>query len=125
MKILNKAVTIVFAFLVTFSLSTSAAAERVIDSKDPYKLIEVVADITFKRFANEQDNIRKDANILKTIVREELLPYIDYRYAAFKVIGGQNFRRTTKAERAEFTKVFREYLVTSYAQVFTLYNNQK
>ncbi|WP_448569844.1 ABC transporter substrate-binding protein [Thalassotalea ganghwensis] len=103
-------------------ISTSAYA---VDNKDPYKLVQTVADLTFKRFANEQNDIQKDANILKTIVREELLPYIDYRYAAFKVIGGQNFRSTTKEERAEFTKAFREYLVTSYAQVFTLYKNQE
>ncbi|XQW84567.1 MlaC/ttg2D family ABC transporter substrate-binding protein [Thalassotalea piscium] len=120
MKLVNNILAIATAFLLTFSLSANA-----VEAKDPYKLIKTVANITFNRFANEQNEIRKDPNILKTIVREELLPYINYRYAAFKVIGGQNFKRTTKAERAEFTKAFREYLVTSYAQVFTLYNNQK
>ena len=87
-------------------------------------MIKTVADITFKRFANEQAAIQVEPNLLKTIVREELMPYINYQYAAYKVIGS-NFKKTNKTERAEFVPAFREYLITSYAQVFTLYNNQK
>ncbi len=95
-----------------------------VNTKDPYAMIRAVADMTFKRFANEQNQIRQTPNLLKTIVREELLPYINYKYAAFKVIGS-NFRQTTKSERAEFVPVFRDYLITSYAQVFTLYDQQE
>ena len=80
--------------------------------------------VTFKRFANEQSAIQAEPNLLKNIVREELMPYINYQYAAYKVIGS-NFKKTNKAERAKFVPAFREYLITSYAQVFTLYNNQK
>jgi phospholipid transport system substrate-binding protein len=94
-----------------------------VDKKNPYSMIKEVADLTFKRFANEQEDIRNNPNLLKNIVREELMPYVNYQYAAFKVIGS-NFKKTNKAERAAFVPVFREYLVTSYAQVFTLYDNQ-
>lgn len=98
--------------------------QALVDKKNPYSMIRTVADITFKRFANEQADIRKAPNMLKDIVRDELVPYIDYKYAAFKVIG-KNFKNTNKADRAEFVTVFKDYLVTSYAQVFTLYNNQE
>lgn len=94
-----------------------------VDKKDPYLMIKEVAGKTFKRFANEQQAIRVDPNILKNIVREELMPYINYQYSAFKVIG-QHLKNTTEQERQEFVPVFREYLITSYAQVFTLYDNQ-
>ena len=53
------------------------------------------------------------------------MPYVDYRFAALKVIGVKNYKQTTKQSRADFVTVFREYLVTSYAQVFTLYKQQK
>ncbi|WP_286233568.1 MlaC/ttg2D family ABC transporter substrate-binding protein [Thalassotalea sediminis] len=96
-----------------------------INTTDPFEMIKSVADITFKRFANEQTEIRKNPNLLKKIVREELVPYIDYRYAAFKVIGAKNFKNTTSEERDAFVPVFLDYLVTSYAQVFTLYNSQE
>jgi phospholipid transport system substrate-binding protein len=102
----------------------SNAAEINVDKKNPYSMIKTVAKLTFKRFADEQIEIRKNPNLLKNIVREELMPYVHYKYAAFKVIG-KNFKKTSKEDRADFVVVFREYLVTSYAQVFTLYKNQK
>lgn len=108
--------------LLTSSVGVNAAAD--VDKKDPYQMIKTVADITFKRFANEQSAIQAEPNLLKNIVREELMPYINYQYAAYKVIGS-NFKKTNKTERAKFVPAFREYLITSYAQVFTLYNNQK
>lgn len=103
-------------------LSSSALAE--VDKSNPYEMVKQVADTTFKRFANEQVEIRKNPNLLKSIVEEELMPYIDYRYAALKVIG-KNMKKTSKADVGAFIPVFKDYLVTSYAQVFTLYNNQK
>jgi len=112
-------------FCLTFLIVPAGAiAATDVDKKDPYLMIKTVADITFNRFAQEQNAIRAEPNLLKVIVREELMPYINYQYAAYKVIGS-NFKKTNKDERAEFVPVFREYLITSYAQVFTLYNNQK
>lgn len=95
-----------------------------VDKKDPYAMIKEVAGKTFKRFADEEKAIKANPNLLKDIVREELMPYINYKYSAFKVIG-KHLKKTTSAERRAFVPVFREYLVTSYAQVFTLYDNQE
>ena len=52
------------------------------------------------------------------------MPYVNYRYSAFKVIG-KHLKKTSDADRRAFVPVFREYLITSYAQVFTLYDNQQ
>lgn len=103
------------------SIST---ARIYVDKKDPYQMIQTVASKTFKRFADEERTIKTDPNILKNIVREELMPYINYKYSAFKVIG-KHLKKTTAQERKDFVPVFRDYLVTSYAQVFTLYDNQQ
>ncbi len=116
-----KKILLCLTFLILPAWANAAAD---VDKKDPYQMIKTVADITFTRFANEQSAIRAEPNLLKTIVREELMPYINYQYAAYKVIGS-NFKKTNKADRADFVPAFREYLITSYAQVFTLYNNQK
>lgn len=108
-------------------LSVAKASEvtRVyVDKKNPYVMIKKVAGQTFKRFAAEEQAIQANPNLLKDIVREELMPYINYKYSAFKVIG-KHLKKTTDAERRAFVPVFREYLVTSYAQVFTLYDNQE
>jgi phospholipid transport system substrate-binding protein len=94
-----------------------------VDQTNPYLLVRSAAASTFKRFANEQAAIRVNPNILKDIVREELMPYVNYKYSAFKVIG-KHLKKTTDAERRAFVPVFKDYLITSYAQVFTLYDNQ-
>ena len=87
-------------------------------------MIQEVAKITFKRFSDERSAIEADPNLLKVIVREELMPYVNYKYSAYKVIGS-NLKNTSDAERKAFVPIFLDYLVTSYAQVFTLYNNQE
>lgn len=90
---------------------------------DPYAMIEQVADETFKRFSNEYEQIKQNPELLKDIIRDEMLPYIDYRYAAYKVIGSQ-LKKTTREQRDAFVPIFRDYLITTYAQVFTLYDGQ-
>ena len=120
---MKKLLTIILGL--TFLVNFSVFADDHVDKKNPYAMIETVAKITFKRFSDEQIEIRKNPDLLKDIVREELMPYVNYKYAALKVIGVKNYKQTTKKTRADFASVFREYLVTSYAQVFTLYKKQK
>ena len=91
---------------------------------DPYKLVEDVAEKTFARIAADQDKIKASPEHLKTVVTEELLPHVDYRYAAYKVLG-KNFKKYNKQQRKAFVGAFKDYLVSTYAGVFTLYKNQK
>ncbi|TLU66692.1 hypothetical protein FE810_04040 [Thalassotalea litorea] len=110
-------------FLGALFLCSNAFASDV-SKDDPYQMIEEVSQITFDRFAREEKQIKADPNLLKGIVREELMPYVFYQYAALKVLG--NYRKNaSKEEIKAFVVAFREYLITSYAQVFTLYDNQK
>ncbi|QBY04787.1 phospholipid-binding protein MlaC [Thalassotalea sp. HSM 43] len=110
-----------FVFTIV-SFSTLASAD--VDKSNPYAMIEEVAQVTFDRFASEEANIRENPEILKDIVREELMPHIFYQYAGLKVLGNYA-KKASKDERREFVAAFREYLITSYAQVFTLYDNQR
>jgi len=100
----------------------SVAQAEVVKGEDPYKLIQRVAETTFKRIANDRATIEQDPNHLKTVVSEELMPYINYKFAA-RVVLGKN--KATKAEKKAFYKAFEGYLVTTYATVFTKYTNQK
>lgn len=116
--------SVVTSFFLLASINNSWASEELADQSNPYNMIKEVAGITFQRFADEQQAIQENPNLLKNIVREELMPYVNYKYSAFKVIG-KHLRKTTDEERRAFVPVFKEYLVTSYAQVFTLYENQE
>lgn len=93
---------------------------------DPYKMMEIVADNTFSRIARDQDKIVADPEFLRQIVLEELVPYIDSRYAALRVIGtSADLRNTPREELLAFVDAFQGYMISTYAGVFTQYSNQK
>nr|WP_244312378.1 phospholipid-binding protein MlaC [Vibrio inusitatus] len=95
-----------------------------IDKTQPYQMMEQVGSNTFDRLKSEQAQLRESPDQLKVVVEEELMPYVNDRYAGLKVLGN-HLKRADKAEVADFLVVFREYLVTSYAQVLTQYKDQQ
>ena len=120
--------------LVSLMLLQSVQAAEV-KLTDPNKMVRQVADNTFARITQDQPLIVKDKEHLRVIVEEELMPYIDYKYAALRVLGSEVSKVraiTDKAEKAKaiediqrFIGAFREYLVATYAGVFTQYTNQQ
>ena len=120
--------------LVSLMLVQSVQAAEV-KLTDPNKMVRQVADNTFARITQDQPLIVKDKEHLRVIVEEELMPYIDYKYAALRVLGSEVSKVraiTDKAEKAKaiediqrFIDAFREYLVATYAGVFTQYTNQQ
>nr|WP_260681598.1 ABC transporter substrate-binding protein [Aliiglaciecola sp. M165] len=101
----------------------SATQAQEIDKEDPYAMVQGVASVTFERIKNEKANIEADPEVLRTIMKEELLPYVDYKFSAFKVLG-KYVRKTEKEKLQEFVMVFREYLVTTYAVAMGYYDDQ-
>lgn len=90
----------------------------------PYDLTIEVSDKLFRRVANDQAKIKQNPNYLKTIVREELMPYVHVKYSASKVLG-RNFNNTTPEQREHFYQIFDQYIEQQYAQILTLYKDQK
>ncbi|GIU04896.1 MlaC/ttg2D family ABC transporter substrate-binding protein [Shewanella glacialipiscicola] len=104
--------------------TNAIAADVAVDTKDPYAMVKAVANKTFDRFHKDKALIDADSDHLKVIVREELMPYIDYKYASYKVLG-QYLKDSTEDQRNRFVDAFEGYLVSTYAQAFTEYTNQK
>jgi phospholipid transport system substrate-binding protein len=119
--------------LLAFTLYTPAQAT--VDTADPFAMVQKVADNTFKRVTADQSIISTNKEHLRVIVEDELLPYIDYKYAAYRVLGSyiQKVRTIEDAKEKQqaveniktFIEVFKRYLVATYAGVFTQYTNQK
>ena len=116
-------------------MSTQVLAAPQVDLTDPYKMVEQVADNTFNRVAKDQGIISTDTEQLRVIVEHELMPYVDYKYAAYRVLGSYIQKVRTMKDASEkkqaveniktFIDVFQRYLVATYAGVFTQYKNQK
>ncbi|EDP57309.1 phospholipid-binding protein MlaC [Vibrio sp. AND4] len=113
---------LLLSFLAVFTAFGAAAAE--VDKTQPHQMMKQVAEVTFERLKNEQAQIKQDPNLLKSIVEEELMPYVNDRYAALKLLG-PNLKGAKREDVGEFITAFRAYLVTSYAQVLTQYSDQK
>jgi phospholipid transport system substrate-binding protein len=93
------------------------------EQSDPYIMINEVASLTFNRMKREKEQINKNPELLRTVVEEELLPYIDYRFSAFKVLS-KYASKVPREKLLEFVSVFREYLITSYAVALGYYDDQ-
>lgn len=101
----------------------SAQAE-LIREENPYVLLEKLARNTLDRIEADRGTIDQDINHIRVIVREEMMPYVDYVYAAKRVLG-RNLTETTEEQRQEFYTVFRDYLITTYAGAFTQFDETK
>ena len=124
-----------FLMVVALTFSAISVASDAVDLTDPYKMVRQVSDNTFQRITRDQPLIEKDKEHLRVIVKEELMPYIDYKYAALRVLGSHVSKVRAIKDPAEqkqavedikrFIDVFQEYLIATYAGVFTQYTNQK
>ncbi len=105
--------------------SSHALPEKAVqvDMTSPYLLIEHVAKNTFGLLHKDSDLYQKNPELLRNVAKDNILPYINVRYAALKVLGPAA-KKATKAQRDAFTHAFYDYLVAAYAQILTQYTNQ-
>lgn len=106
------------AMLAILPLAANAA-----DQSDPYKQMNDAAAKTFTRLKNEQPKIKQDPNYLREVVRQELLPYVQIKYAGALVLG-RYYREATPAQRDAYFAAFGDYLAQAYGQALALYHGQ-
>ncbi|QIQ22256.1 phospholipid-binding protein MlaC [Zophobihabitans entericus] len=113
---LKKALVIV-AF---FFMSSVMAADG---TTNPYKQMQVAADQLFKTFDAKQADIKRNPDLLKDLVRQDLLPYVQTKYAGALILGNY-YRDATEAQRDAYFAAFEDYLVQAFAQALSLYDGQ-
>ncbi|PFG55238.1 phospholipid transport system substrate-binding protein [Vibrio sp. ES.051] len=106
------------------ALTTLGTSAVEVDQTQPYQMMKQVAEMTFERLKTEQPKIKQNPELLKDIVEEELMPYVNYRYAGLKLLG-PNLKGAKREDVLEFIDAFRVYLIASYAQVLTQYSDQQ
>ncbi|WP_342754342.1 phospholipid-binding protein MlaC [Pantoea sp. MBD-2R] len=109
--------------MVAMLIIAPVAANAAADQTNPYKLMNEAAGKTFTRLKSEQPKIKQDPNYLRQIVREELLPYVQIKYAGALVLG-RYYKEATPAQREAYFKAFGDYLAQAYGQALALYNGQ-
>lgn len=112
-----------FKRLLMVALLAIAPFAMASDQTDPYKLMDEAATKTFTRLTNEQAQIHKNPDYLRQIVREELLPYVQIKYAGALVLGTY-YKQATPAQRDAYFTAFESYLEQVYGQALAMYNGQ-
>lgn len=110
-------ISALFALLLAIALPAQAVDE-------PLALVKEVAGTTFDRIRAEEPQWRSNPEILRGLVRDVLLPHVDVRYAAYKVMGS-SLPQISKPQREQFVEVFQGHLVSTYASLFTKYRGQQ
>ena len=99
------------------------SVQQAIAEDTPYDLTQKVSDKLFNDIKSNQHKIKQDPNYLKTIVRQDLMPYVHVKYAGSKILG-QNYQTVTQEQRDRYFAVLDKYIEQVYAQVLTLYSDQ-
>ncbi len=110
------------AMLVILPLAAANAADQV-DQTDPYALMNQAAQKTFTRLKNEQAKIKQNPNYLREIVSQELMPYVQVKYAGALVLG-RFYNQATPAQRDAYYQAFGDYLTQAYGQALAMYHGQ-
>lgn len=106
-----------------FAVTALFVTQTVRAETSPYVLMQQASDKLFADIKSNQATIKKDPNYLRTIVRNDLLPYVQVNYAGSLVLGS-HFKSTTPEQREKFFKAFSDFIEQAYAQVLTAYTDQ-
>lgn len=110
----------VFLFISFLSVAGNVLA----DENSPHQVIANAGSNLFTRIASEQQALKSQPGLMTNIVDQELMPYVDHRYAAFKILG-KNLRTISKSQREAFVLAMKSHLSQSYVQVLSKYTNQQ
>ncbi|WNC71631.1 ABC transporter substrate-binding protein [Thalassotalea psychrophila] len=109
----------VISLFIIISFNSIAVEEQL----SPYNVINNTGNNLFTRIATEQELLKTSPEVMIEIVEQELMPAIDYKYAAFKILG-KHLKKMSKVQKQNFIISMRSYLVKTYATALNQYNNQ-
>ncbi|NDJ56196.1 phospholipid-binding protein MlaC [Enterobacteriaceae bacterium 4M9] len=112
-----------FKRLLMVAMLVVAPLAMAADQSNPYAMMNEAAQKTFSRLKSEQPQIRQNPNSLRDIVDQELLPYVQVKYAGALVLG-RYYKDATPAQREAYFAAFREYLKQAYGQALAMYHGQ-
>lgn len=112
-----------FKRFLMIALLVVAPLANAVDQTNPYRLMDEAAERTFTRLKTEQAKIKQNPDYLRTIVREELLPFVQIKYAGALVLGSY-YKGATPAQREAYFNAFSQYLEQAYGQALAFYHGQ-
>lgn len=92
--------------------------------EDPRKVAEDAAKAMTDRLLSDKDKIESQQYYLEQLVDELLLPVVDHKYMAKRVLG-KHWKKTSASQKAQFTSAFKHKVIRTYAGAFKAFNGEK
>jgi len=112
-----------FKRLLMVALPAIAPLANAADQTNPYSLMQDAAQKIFSRLKTQQPKIKQDPNYLRPIVHQELMPFVQVKYAGALVLG-RYYKETTPAQREVYFTAFQSCLEQAYGQALAMYHGQ-
>ena len=113
--------TLTASVLSTMIAATAFAAP----AEAPPAFVKKVADGLISRLKTDHAKLQNNPEAVKSIVRQNLDPYIDSQSFTRIVMGTYATNQySTAAQRAQFERNFRETLIENYGSAFAKFSNQ-
>lgn len=123
----------VFLILMTFGISKTYAetseqyANKIVSvsvSQSPYTLIEAVGEQLFESVKIAKKQAPGDLSVMQTIVKQQLMPFIDVKFASYKILG-THLKNSTPEQRAAFISAMHSNLIATYSNALNQYTDQQ
>lgn len=106
-----------------FGLMVGGIGQAFAESSNPYEMANAVAERTLSELKKNADKL-DDLAFCRSLINRELMPHIDAKYAAYKVMGTA-LKDISKEEREEFSIAFTQYLEKTLTETLHKYTNQE
>jgi len=114
MRIIKTALLLMAAVLSQVSWSQSS----------PVPMLENTSAQILATLKENKSNLKKNHQIIYHAVERYLLPNVDVNGMSRSVLGRQAWSKASAAERQEFTRVFTELVIRTYANPLAEYTNE-
>ncbi len=106
-----------FSFFLSLFLFSAVNAHEV---PEPQRLMEETSAQMIKMFIEKTPEIRKNPEVAHQLIRENLVPKINFKLMSRWVLG-RNWKKATPEQRTAFTKEFKELVIKFYSRAFVQY----
>ncbi len=113
----NNKSRMLFTFLANLFLFTAVNANEI---PEPQRLMEETSSQMIKMFIEKTPAIRKNPDVAHQLIRENLVPKINFKLMSRWVLG-KNWRKATPEQRKVFTKEFKKLVIKFYSRAFVQY----
>lgn len=89
----------------------------------PQTVVESAASALFLQLNENKDKFKKNPDLLRVVIKRDLMPKVDHTYAAYKVLG-PTLKETTAEQRQRFVSAFENHITLTYTDLLAEYEDE-